>query len=176
MVRGFFYFMNDILQKVADTVTNEPVVVTVDIKPQGWWDRFKFKWKLSSPVKTFSIHQITLGNLIRISKLLTAIDSKIYDPKQLLESNYQAMEKYGNSLAVVVAIALHNKKEMPGKSQIEFVETNFTAIEILSVLTVVIKQMDIKSFMTTIISVKGINILENRLASVITANGNEVSQ
>lgn len=170
--------MNEILEKVSDTVTNEPVKVTVDIKPQNKWDKF-LRWvKVSPPMKTFYISQITLGNLIRISKLLTSIDSSIFNPKNndnILNNVYKAMEDHGHSLAVIVAISLYNKKDMPDKSLIEFVETNFTAKEILSVVSVVIKQMDVTSFMTTIISVKGINILESQTASVTNANGNEVS-
>lgn len=178
MVRGFFYFMSEILDKVADTVTNEPVKITVDIKPQGRWDKFLRLLRVNPPMKTFYITQITLGNLIRISKLLTSIDSSIFNPKNndnILDNVYHAMEKHGNALAVIVAISLYNKKDMPEKSLITFVETNFTAKEILSVVSVVIRQMDVTSFMTTIISVKGINILESQNVSVTNANGKEVS-
>ena len=170
--------MNEILEKVADSVTNEPVKITVDIKPQGWVDRVLKKLGLIRPVKTFFITQVTLGNLIRISKLLRSIDGSIFNFKNnenILENVYYAMEKHTTSLSTIIAISLYNKKDMPDKSLVDFVETNFNSENMLSVVSVVIKQMDVTSFMTTIISIKGINILESRTANVTNANGKEVS-
>lgn len=154
--------MNDVLKKVSDTVSNEPIIITVDIKPGKWW---QFKQKK----KVFSITNITLGSLIHIGGLLVSIDKSVFDPKNLLESNYKAMDKYGHTLAEIVAIAIHNKKGGPSRSLITFVETNFTAIELYNVMGVVIKQMDVSSFMSTIISAKGLNILESQDVNVKVA-------
>lgn len=168
--------MNDVINKVSDTLTGEPVLITVDVTPKNflyklWYGKRKRK-------KVFTIHLITPGNMIRISKLLNSIDNSLYDLKEngnILDSNWQAIEKYTKVLVEITAIAITNKKEMPPKSLIDFIEYNFTAAELYSVLAVVIKQMDVASFMSTIISVKGLNILVNQDASVRNANGIGVS-
>ncbi len=167
--------MDDIIKRVSDTVTDQPVIITVDIKDRSWMDKLLKR----NPVKIFEVKQITLGNLIRISKLLRGIDVGEFNKisqQNILDSNFNLMEQYGHTLAEIVATALHNKKDPPEQHLVAFIENNFTARELLNVLSVVLRQMDVASFMSTIISIKGLSILENPGANVTNANGKEVSR
>lgn len=167
--------MEDVLKLVSDTVTNQPVTITVDVKDRTRLDRIFNRNK----VRVFQVTQITLGNLIRISKLLRDIDVsdfKNMNKDNILDSNYALMDRYGHTLARIVATALNNRKDQPGEDLIRFIEANFTSSELLNVLSVVLKQMDVASFMSTIISIRGLSILENQSANVTNANGKEVSR
>lgn len=163
------------LENVSDATVHEPVVITVDVKPIHIFHHYLQQWGILPKKRVFTLHPITMGSLIRISKLLTTIDVSVYDMKNILDSNYRAIEQYGGTLAEIVAIALTNTKQQPGKNMVRFVMNNFTSKEMLHVLGLVLKQMDLTSFMSSIISVKGMNILESRTAAAGVVNLNEMS-
>jgi hypothetical protein len=154
--------MKETLQAVADAALQEPVIMDVDVKPQSRFFALLQKYGLKPKVRTLTIHPIVMGNLIRISKLLIDIDMTVFDLKQLLESNYQAMAKYGDHVVQVVAIAVHNGKSEPPRELVEFIRYNFTSHELLAVLGLVAKQMNVMSFMSSIISIKGMNVLTSQ--------------
>src|SRR5689334_10986117 len=98
------FCMDKILEQVADSVLDKEVVLEVDVYRE-WWERL-----LKKPAKRkFVIKPITLGSLIRISKLLLTVDLTIDDVKTLLESSYHAMVDHGETIAHIIAIAIHNK-------------------------------------------------------------------
>lgn len=152
--------MTETLQNVSDAIIQEPVILDVDVKPQSRFFAFLQEKGLIPKVRTMVIHPITMGNLMRISKLLVDIDMNIFDFKNLLESNYQAMAKYGDHVVNVVAIAVHNKKTNPPAELAEFIRYNFTSQELFTVLGLVARQMNVTGFMSSIISIKGMSLLE----------------
>lgn len=162
---------NKTLEAVADTVLDKPVKLEVDISPvnkiHAWLQ--KKGWKPKK--KTFDLHRINMGTLIRISRILLSVDISIFDKSNLLESNYRAIDQYGDKLAECVALCIHNKKSEVPRSLVLMVLANFTTAELYRVLSIVLKQMDIASFMNSIISIKGANILAKSTASVKNASG-----
>jgi hypothetical protein len=148
--------MDNVLQNVASTVVSEGVTLVVDIR-RKWWEKL-----LRRPSqRVFHIHPITLGSLVQISKRLLSIDTNISDMKNLLEMNYHLMEDHTRTAAEVVAIAIHNKPGEPPAALVRFIINTFTAKEVFSTLSIVIKQMDVTSFMSSIILVKGgMNVIE----------------
>lgn len=168
--------MNDILNKVADVTTDKVVELVVDILPQNIIHKYLQKWKVLPSKRQFNITGTTYGNLIRISKSLLSIDMKVYDGlKNPLESNYLAIEQNAETIAKVVAIAIYNKRIEPPASLVNFILFNFSANEMVSTLAIVLKQMNVTGFMTSIISVRGLNVLESGIASASNANKNEMS-
>jgi hypothetical protein len=162
--------MDDVLKRVSETLTAEPVTVTVDIKPYRFWH----KW-FPPKKKTFHVSQITTGNLFRISKLIAGIDKKLFEgDSSLFEKNIEAMSKYMDDVIQVIAIGIHNKKYPPPKSLIDLIRDNFTAKDLMTVMAVVIKQMDVSSFMITITSIRATSILER--PGVNAKSVKEVSQ
>lgn len=155
--------MNKIFDQVSDVVTDKPVSLIVDIRPQNWWQKLLQQLRLYPVKRTFYIGQSTFGNLIRISKLLNAIDGMpldFKDPSKLINRMHTIIEKDGRVFAGIIAIAIHNKKSEPPESLIEFIEYNFSAKDISNVTSIVIKQMDVMGFIPTIISLKSMSILQ----------------
>lgn len=167
--------MENILKSVSDVATQKPVELEVDILPENIIHEYLQKWKLLPRKRQFTIQPITYGNLIRISKLLLGIDMKVFDMKNPLESNYLAISQYAETIATVVATAIHNRKCEPPPSLTTFILFNFTSEEMLHTLGIVLKQMNVSGFMTSIISVRGLNVLESAVANATSANKNEVS-
>jgi hypothetical protein len=153
-----------ILAGVADTATDRPIEINVEILPANRVYAFLQAKGLYPKVKKFIIRPITLGNLIRISKLLLGIDMTIFDRSAILESNYLLIERHTRQLAQIVAIAIHNSRQEPPESLVNLVVDNFSSKELLGTIHIVLKQMDISNFMSSIISVRGLNVLDRTKA------------
>jgi hypothetical protein len=157
--RGVFFYMKhtDTLMQVADTVTDAPIKVTVDVKPQNRMHALMQRIGLKPKVKVFQLQQITFGNLIRISKILVGIDGDIMT---IIKDGYKSIDAYGPFLSRIVAIALHNKKSWPPDSLSDFIDTNITSAEMADIFAVILKQMNVQGFLNSIILIKGVNVLE----------------
>jgi hypothetical protein len=159
-----------ILKHAADTIVSKPVTLTIDIVKKTWLDKIKNRQS-----RVFAIHPLTLGSLVKISKELIEIDLGLFNKNNLLESNYQLIDKYGEKMARIISIAVVNQKNDPSKNLVQFFLDNLSAKELLQAASVVLQQMNISDFMHTIISIKGANVLPLKSASVTNAGKNEVS-
>lgn len=148
------------LDQVADTITDKPVILTVDVLRQGYLHGLLQKFGIIPKQKVFEVKQITLGNLARISKLLLEVDVEFKDGDKWTEQVYQAMVNHGERLANIAAIALYNRKAYPPQSLVGFVQTNFTAKELLGVFNIIVNQMNVGNFILSIVSIKGANVLQ----------------
>lgn len=149
------------LENVANTITDEPVELAVDIIPQGKIHAILQRIGVISKKKVFRLRQITIGNLIRISRIVLSVDTIDFgNEDQILSSAVDSIAKSGDKVAELVAVAIHNKRSAPPKSLIDFVKANFTASELKAVVGIILKQMNVQDFIISIVSVKGIQILK----------------
>lgn len=93
-----------------------------------------------------------------MAKLLNAIDVKVFNMNDLLESNYKAIEKYAYDVAKVIAIGLLDKPGDPSPRSIRVITNNFVSRDLYETLNIVVKQMDVQGFMYSLISVKGMEL------------------
>ncbi len=169
------------LQQVADTTLQKPISLTVDVHARNKVHGWLLRWGIAPKQRVFVIKPIYLGTLVRISKALLSIEFKIPDnnaQKQgaLLDVNYEAIVAHSKTMAGIVAMAIVNADKEPDKKLVSFIIRNFTTKEMMAVLAHVLKQMDITSFMTSIISVRGLNVLEIvPPAPVMPASNKEMS-
>jgi hypothetical protein len=169
------------LEQVSDVTLDKTLTITVDVQAQSWYRRLLQKWGILPKKRVFELKPAYLGTLVRISRILLSIDLKRFGAKEdqtshLLEMNYQAIVNHSGHLAEIVALAISNKDKEPPASLVSFIIRNFTTQEMLGVLGLVLKQMDLTSFMSSIISVRGLNVLERQPAAPATpVNGTEVS-
>lgn len=146
------------LSKTAEAVTDQATTIEVDILHPTLWQRIRKQKK-----KTFKLQPATLGTLVKISKELLSIEVDEADKGNWMVLSQKLMHAHSNRLAKVIAIAIVNSKEDPPKSLIDFIEYNMTAKEMATVAAHVLDKMDIRSFVSSIISIKGVNILEMSL-------------
>jgi len=149
-----------VLGQVADATLNQTISMDVDIKALNRWHAWMQAKGLRPKKRRLVIDPIVLGTLIRISKLLLSIEIKGISRDKMLEGNYRLATDHGDKLALIIATAIHNKESEVPASLVKFIEWNFSSSELLKVLLLVIRQMDITNFMTTIISARGLNVLE----------------
>lgn len=166
--------VKDILSASADTLLDNSVRVEIEVLNPRWWERkaMKFGWLPSK--RSFLIKPATLGTMIRISHALLAIEiDSLKSNKSALDANYQVFENHGNVLAEVVAMAIRNTKEKPDKRLVHFLQENLNGKELFSITQIVIKQLDVLSFMSTIISIRGMSLLSpgGTIASGVQSEG-----
>jgi hypothetical protein len=162
------------LSQVADTLTEEPIELTVDVPSKKWWQRLLVRVGLRARKRVFQLRPLNIGNLARISKLLLAINLKS-DTPDLQTRIYHAMNDHSEHIEEIIAIALKNGTERPTEKEIKFVRDNFSARETRYTFGLVLQQMNVQDFMLTIVSLRGANILEIRNASVKSASNGEAS-
>jgi len=163
----------DLLQNAGKTLLQEPVILEVDIHPRhrlhGWMQDYGF---LPSK-RRLTIRPITLGNLVRISRLLLEMDTRAIDMGNILEANYRLIADHGMQMARIIALAVHNQRTEPPDSLVHFIRDHFTARELAHAAGIVLKQMDLQSFMTTIISVKKMTVMSPKEQRRSIASGEQ---
>jgi len=154
----------DAFRRVSTTVNQDPTEITVVISPinkiHEKLQDIKLLSKLFTKQRSFLIYPLKMGSLLKISTLLLSIDKDILDKNNLLDSNYKAVQQHSKTLCKIIAIAIHNRKSDPPAALVNLIMQQFAPSAILSVLMVVLKAMDVSSFMSCIISIRGLNILE----------------
>jgi hypothetical protein len=147
------------LQNASQAVTQEAILIEVDISPRNKIHRLLQTVKICPVKRTLSISPITLGSLARISKLLLSMDLSSLN-KDVLTGNYLIASEHSGTIARIIALAIWNRKAMPPKSLERFIEFQFSPEALISVMSTVLKQMDVKSFMTAIVSIRGLNVMD----------------
>jgi len=146
------------LSNTAAAVTDEATIIQIDILHPTWWQRLLRKRK-----RAFKLSPATLGTLVKISRELLSIEIEEADKSNIMLLTQKLMLAHSSRMAKVVAIAIVNSKADPPQSLIEFLEYNLNAEELATVAMHVVNKMDINSFVRSIISIKGVNILEMSL-------------
>lgn len=155
--------MNEQLQKVPETILQEPVRLSVDIRAANKIHGLLQRWKWLPKERIFTIYPIVAGSLIKISKLLLSMDvdpDTLKDANSLFQNAYKQMEEHTETMAKILAIAFVNRNEDPSQRLINFILNNFTSKEIKSTIGIVVSQMDVVSFTSSIISVRAMNLLQ----------------
>jgi|GEM_PF-3015008 len=157
---------DDILAKVSDLITERVVTFDISIIPQGKWHKLLQRWKIMPTKKSLSIRPVVYGNMVRISKELLSIEAELLKNSSNLEKSLHIISTQGEPIIRAIAIAIQNTRNEPSQALINLLKENLTAMEILSLYAFLMERMDIKSFIATINSIKGLNVLsvEERMA------------
>lgn len=172
------------LEQTADALLGTGITITVDTPAQTLKEKaLKLcgRWKEK---RTFVVKPLVLGSLVRVSKLLLSIDNSLLTRElidrdnrfDLYNLNYQMMAQHAEAMARVIAIAVINEKKEPPESLVEFFLYRLTPKELLQVFTVVLNQIDVSGFTSSIISARGLSVLESQDASAKNAAMNPAIQ
>jgi hypothetical protein len=153
---------NQTLAQVADAVLEKPVTFEIILIPQTPVHRWLQRkgWRPSK--KSFTIKPVVLGSLLRISDLLLSIDLEILQKgKGFLDKSYHLVSHHTDTLVRIIAIAIQNTRQEPSSALISLLKTNLSTKELMTLLSLVLKQMDLQNFIASIISIRGLNVLES---------------
>ena len=147
-------------KQIADTVLQEGVDFSITINKPTWLH----KVGLLPSKRNFNIKPLVTGVLLQISKTIEDMkpmsEEGIKD-RTLLEVGID-QAKYKDHLIKIIAYAIQNGPGEPSKQLMKFLDRNLTPREMMQVLNVVVRQMDVMSFLSSIMSVKGMSLLNPR--------------
>ncbi|MBO9660274.1 MAG: hypothetical protein J7527_15750 [Chitinophagaceae bacterium] len=149
--------MEEIIKNVSDTITDKTVTISVDIKPNSAFHAFLQRLKVMPSKRLFRVNGLRWGSLLRISAITANMKETLND---LLNDAQGKIITYGPDVVDVVAIGLHNKKSNPPESLKQFILDNMTAAEITDVMSVILNKMNVAGFISTIVLIKGLNVME----------------
>lgn len=143
----------------VDMITEKPVLIHIDILPKNAVHKWLQARKMLPAQRTFTLKPLTLGTLLRISKVLLKIDTGAFNQDAFLDSSYKLMAQHSRRVAHILALAVTNSKALPDKSLIAFFLYNLKPDELLALLTMVLQAMRINSFMNGLILARGLNLI-----------------
>lgn len=151
----------EVLGRAADTILQEPVRVEVDVIFAGKIERLLIKLGLRPAKRIFNMDPMVYAKGIRISKMLLDIDADAFrKADNLLAVTQKMYAEHGEALARIIATAVSDPRKEPPKSLVKFFLTNLTPKDGITIIGKIITQSDVASFMTTIISAKGMSLLK----------------
>jgi hypothetical protein len=151
--------MNDSITNVVNAFTERKVRFDVRIKGRGFrqWLRDK---NLVRGARTFVLKPLSLGTMARVSEMLLKINTDAFKTEEPLAAAHTLIANDARKQAYIIALAITNSPEAPGKNLVDFFLHNLTARELDALVKHVVESMDVESFINSIVSIRGINILE----------------
>ena len=155
-----------IRQNAIDSILEKGVDFIITVQRKNILHRLN----LISPERKFVIYPIKMGALLKISKILLDLDTEELvgvmknEGKEvnILDLGAKNIVENKDKLIMMIAYGITNCEKEPSKSLIKFLNENLTAKEGLKLMTLVVQQMDVSPFLASLVSIKGMNLLETK--------------
>jgi len=157
---------NQIRQDAIDSILEKGVDFTITVRNKNILN----KLNLTPSERKFVIYPIKMGTLLKISQILLDLNTdelvgamKNEDKEiNLLDLGAKNIIENKDKLIKMIAYGIVNREKEPPKSLIKFLNENLTAKEGLKLMTVIVQQMDVNPFLASLVSIKGMNLLQTK--------------
>ncbi|MBA7566352.1 hypothetical protein ES695_06370 [Candidatus Atribacteria bacterium 1244-E10-H5-B2] len=157
---------NQIRRDAIDSILEKGVDFTITIQNKN----ILHKLNLIPAERKFIIFPIRMGTLLKISKILLDLDTDelvgaMKDENKeinLLDLGAKNIIENKDKMIKMIAYGIVNSEKEPPKSLIRFLNENLTAKEGLKLMTLIVQQMDVNPFLASLVSIKGMNLLQNK--------------
>ncbi len=161
----------ELLQAVADTVTEKPATLNIDIRPKNKFHSWLIKHKISPSKRFFPIKPQRVGNIYRIAGRAVSFNVagvlEANDPVGIL---MKLMHEHGDDIIYIVASVIQNDHREPTKKMLDIVKNEFVIDDLYTVLEVGLATYNVQSFLNSIVLITGVNAL-NIETSPVTNGG-----
>lgn len=149
----------EVLKNAVDAVEQRSIEFEIDVP--GLFGKKK---------KKFEVRPLTVSQVHRISKLIIDIDGKLETANDL----FLMLRDHARKCTEIVAIAVTDSRKEPSKKLVDLFFNNLDHRDMDTALQIVLKQMEVISFINTIASIKSLSVLERKPAGAKNAKKNEV--
>ncbi|GAF93375.1 unnamed protein product [marine sediment metagenome] len=157
---------NRIRQDTVDSILEKGVDFKITVHNKN----ILHKLNLIPTERKFVIFPIKMGTLLKISKILLDLDTdelvgvmKNEDKEiNLLDLGAKNIIENKDKMIKMIAYGIVNSEKEPSKNLIKFLNENLTAKEGLKLMTVIVQQMDVNPFLASLVSIKGMNLLQTK--------------
>ncbi len=153
-----------IRQNAVNSILEKGVDFTIKIQNKNIFHRLN----LIPSEREFVIYPIKMGTLLKISKILLDLNTneligamKKKDKEiNFMDLGAKNIVENKDKLIKMIAYGIVNSEKEPSKKLIRFLNENLTTKEGLKLMTLVIQQMDVSPFLASLVSIKGMNLLQ----------------
>ena len=157
---------NKIRQDAIDSILEKGVDFTIIVQNKN----ILHELNLIPSKRKFVIYPIKMGTLLKISKILLDLDTDELvgamksEGKEinLLDLGAKNIIENKDKLIKMIAYGIVNSEKEPSKNLIRFLNENLTAKEGFRLMTVIVQQMDVNPFLASLVSIKGMNLLQTK--------------
>ena len=163
--------VKEIQQDAVVAIMEKGVDFVVTVANPKWWHKLPFM----RTERTFTIHPINLGSLLKISEeLLKLVDAHTYD--EGMSANYLAANKIiqqQSTMVLIVVYAIQNNDSEPSVSLISYLTNNLNTKELFDLMNIVLKQMNLQDFFSSTVLATGMNLMKKVEKKKNKINGKE---
>jgi len=153
-----------IRQNAVNSILEKGVDFTITIQNKNIFHRLN----LIPSERKFIIYPIKMGTLLKISKILLDLNTdelvgamKKNDKEiNFMDLGAKNIVENKDKLVKMIAYGIVNSEKEPSKRLIRFLNENLTTKEGLKLMTLVIQQMDVSPFLASLVSIRGMNLLQ----------------
>ncbi|MEO7016273.1 MAG: hypothetical protein ABI067_06990 [Leifsonia sp.] len=155
-----------VLPKVADTLTERAVKLTIDVKPKNKLEAWLIKRGFKPSKRFFEIKPQRVANVYRIAGRAVKLDTgKLFQTEDRIGSMMDVIARHGEDIFYIVACAIQNDHREPTDEMIEIVKNEFEMNDILKVMQIAVSNYNINAFLNTIALTVGVDALNTTKAS-----------
>jgi hypothetical protein len=156
---------NEILVNTADAVLNSGITLRIKKRPKNSVFRVLQQLKLVRGQYTYKLGPLCLGTLVKISKIILGIEVSDMKGGNVFEGMYQAITDNTDKVVEIIGHAIMNSKTDPSAELLELLRLELTADDMSKILTVLINQMDLRSFIHSITLIRGLFVMQTEKVS-----------
>lgn len=117
--------------------------------------------------RRFVIKPLHPGTLLRISRLILDMDIDVLRDAgdDLFSKGVLSIDKHMDTMVKIIAHAIENAENEPSHRLMKYLRENLTVSEMLKIIILVTRQMDVKDFLACMVSIRNLNLFETKKES-----------
>lgn len=150
----------ELLQQEGETVTEKSKTITISNRPKNGIEKLLMKIGLMKRERVFEISPILVGNRLRISAraCFDVPENLFVDGILDLEKAWPVIKSRTDDFIYIVAVCIQNNRNEPSKRLLEYLRWTSDE-EFFNILDKSLSMAGLKSFMHSIILIKGSSVL-----------------
>lgn len=150
----------EVLPMVANTITEKPLELYVDVKPRSKIEAWLIRHKLRPSRYYFQVKPQRVINVYRIAGRVKKLNvDGIFNTTDTLSSLMNFMANNGEDIFYIVAAAIQNDDREPTERMLNIVKNNFEMQDIHEVMKIAVNGYNIDAFINSIVLMTGVQAL-----------------